>query len=175
MFGLAFLEAFRPTCARITVFGMSPEWYYRKLRFLGIWTLPTCSNMSYTTLFPTIVCLVWPLEASEAQMSPDKPRWVFLGCPQSDIIVKCDFWVCWTLSTCSNMSYTTLFPTIVCLVWPLAASRGPNESRVPNEYFRDVPRVISSWFITFGPVLALPQHRERCPVHSGPVWPLNSS
>ena len=89
--------------------------------FWGRWTLPTCSNMPYTTFNPTIVCLVWPLAASRG---PNEPKSVYSGRSQSDIIVIDHVWACWTLPTCSNMPYTTFNPTIVCLVWPLAASRG---------------------------------------------------
>ena len=45
--------------------------------FWACWTLPTSSNMLYTTFIPTIVCLVWSLEASRG------PKWVFSGRPQS--------------------------------------------------------------------------------------------
>jgi hypothetical protein len=47
--------------------------------------------------------------------------------------------------------------------------QSPQQAQMsPNECFRDVPRVILSGFITHGPVLALQQHRGRCPAHSGP-------
>ena len=74
---------------------------------------------------------------------------MFSGCPQSDIIVTDYFWACWTLPTCSNMPYSTFVPTIVCLVWPLEASRGPDE---PKYVFLGCPRVILSWLITSGHV-----------------------
>ena len=32
------------------------------------WTLPTCSNMPYTTFIPTIVCLIWPLEWKDQKL-----------------------------------------------------------------------------------------------------------
>jgi hypothetical protein len=94
--------------------------------FWGRWTLPTCSNMPYTTSIPTIVCLVWPLEASRGQ---NELKCVFSGCPQSDIIGIDHFWGRWTLPTCSNMPYTTSIPTIVCLVWPLDASKAPKRPK----------------------------------------------
>ena len=49
-----------------------------------LWTLPTCSNMPYTASIPTIVCLVWPLEALR---DPDEPETVFSERFQSDITV----------------------------------------------------------------------------------------
>jgi hypothetical protein len=91
----------------------------------GRWMLPTCSNVPYTTAL-TIVCLVWPLEASKG---PNEPKSVFLGCSQSDIIVVNHFWDRWTLPSCSNMPYTTSIPTIVCLVCSLEASRGPKRPK----------------------------------------------
>ena len=113
--------------------------------FWGRWTLPTCSNMPYTTSIPTIVCLVWPLEASKG---PKRPKWAQMsvsGRSQSDIIVTVHFWGRWMLPTCSNMPYTTSIPTNVCLVWPLEASKGPKRPKwALNECFRDVPRVILS-------------------------------
>ena len=33
-------------------------------------TLPTCSNMPYTTFIPIILCLVWPLESSGGPQRP---------------------------------------------------------------------------------------------------------
>ena len=105
------------------------------------WRIPTCSNMPYATYIPTIVCLLWPLEAFRGQHAPES---LFSGCPQSDIIVVHHFQVLWTLPTCSDMPYTTLIPTIVCLVWPLEASRGPNEPQMsvfgtfPEWYYRDI-------------------------------------
>ena len=110
----------------MSVFGISQSDIIVIDHLRGRWTLPTCSNMPYSTFVPTIVCLVWPLEASRG---PDEPRSVFSGCPQSDIIVTDYFWACWTLPTCSNMPYSTFVPTIVCLVWPLEASRGPDEPK----------------------------------------------
>ena len=100
--------------------------------FWACWTLPTCSNMPYTTCIPTIVCLIWPLAASRG---PNDSESVFSGCPQSDIIVIDHFRACWTLPTCSNMPSTTSIPTIVCLAWP------PEAQMSPNECFRNVPRV----------------------------------
>ena len=101
------------------------------------WTLPTCSNMPCTTLIITIVCLVWPLEASRG---PNEPKYVFSGCPQRDMIVKYHFWTCWTLPTCTTMPYTTCIRTIVCLVWPLEASRGPRAQNEPNWVFSGRPQ-----------------------------------
>ena len=57
------------------------------------------------------------------------PNMCFWDVPESDIIMIDHFWACWTLPTCSNMPYTTFVPTIVCLVWPLEASRGPQRPK----------------------------------------------
>ena len=54
----------RPRLAQMSVFGTPLSDLIAILHFRARWTLPTCSNMPYTTLIPTIVCLVWPLEAS---------------------------------------------------------------------------------------------------------------
>ena len=102
--------------------------------FWACWTLPTCPKMPHTTSIPTIICLVWPLEASRG---PDEPECAFSGCSQSDIVVIDHFWGRWTLPTSSSMSYTTSIPTIVCLVWPLEASRGPDE---PKSVFSGCPQ-----------------------------------
>ena len=49
-------------------------------------TLTTCSNMPCTTFIPTIVCLVWLLEAF------DEPETVFSERSQSEIIATYHFW-----------------------------------------------------------------------------------
>ena len=117
-------------------------------QFWVCWTLTTCSNMPYTTCIPTIVCLGWPLAASR---SPNEPKSVFSGCPQSDIIVIDYFWACWTLPTYSNMPYTTCIPTSVCFVWPAEAFRGPQRPKMsPNECFKSDFIVIA--FTTSGEV-----------------------
>ena len=82
----------------MSVFGMSHSDIIVIDHLWSRWTLPTCSNVPYITFIPTIVCLVWPLEASRG---PDEPKYVFLGMSQSDIIDH--FWARWTLPTCSNM------------------------------------------------------------------------
>ena len=70
---------------------------------------------------------------------------MFLGCPQSDTIVMDRFWGRWTLPTCSILPHTTVIFTIVCLDWPLEASRSierpPEAQMSPNQCVRDVPRV----------------------------------
>ena len=127
----------RPTEAQmspISVFGMSQSDNIVIYHCWGRWTLPTCSNMAHTTSIPTIVCLIWPLETPT---SPNEPESVFSGCPQSDVIVVDRFWGRWTLTTCFNMPHTPFVRTIVCLVWPLKASRGPQRPKMsPNECFR---------------------------------------
>jgi hypothetical protein len=161
---------------------MSPKQCFRDVprviividHFRGRWTLPTCSNMPYTTCIPTIVCLVWPLEASRG---PNEPKSVFSGCPQSDVIVIDHFWGRWTLPTCSNMPYTTFIPIIVCLVWPLEASRGPNE---PKSVFSGCPQsdiivIYHFWGRWTLPTCSNMPYTTFIPTIVCVVWPLEAS
>ena len=67
--------------------------------------------------------------ASTGLQRPKSAQITVFGMSKSDVIIIYHFWAGWTLPTCSNVPYTTLFPTIVCLVWPLEASRGPNQPK----------------------------------------------
>ena len=158
----------------MSVFGISQSDIIVIDHLWGRWTLPTCSNMPYSTFVPTIVCLVWPLEASRG---PDEPKSVFSGCPQSDIIVTDYFWACWTLPTCSNMPYTTSIPTIVCLVWPLEASRGPDE---PKSVFSGCPQsdiIVTDYFWACWtlPTCSNMPYTTSIPTIVCLVWPLEAS
>ena len=110
-----------------------------RLRSLAPAALGACGAWRLRRFAPAalgaIFCLGWPLEASRG---PDEPESVFSGYPQSNIIMIDHFWARWTLSTCSNMPYTTFIPTIVCLIWP------PEAQMSPKQCFRDVPSVILS-------------------------------
>ena len=64
----------------------------------------------------------------EASRGPDESQSEFFsGCCQCDIVMIDRFWARWMLPTCSKMPYTNFIPTTVSLVWPLQASRGPDE------------------------------------------------
>ena len=72
-------------------------------------TLPTCSNMPYTTFIPIILCLVWPLESSGGLQTPksppeakNEPEIVFSGTPQSDMTVIYRSWAQYSPPTTSG-------------------------------------------------------------------------
>ena len=88
--GLASRGLQRPRWAQMSVFGTPLSDIIVIHHFRTRWTLPTCSNLPYTTLIPTIVCLVCPLEASRG---PNEPKWVFSGSSQSGITVMYYSWV----------------------------------------------------------------------------------
>ena len=118
-----------PRCARATSF-LSGTMLRRlapaALGACDAWRLRRLAPATLGAALGAIFCLGWPLEASRG---PNESKSVFSGCPQSDIIVIDHFWGRWTLPTCSNMPYTTSIPTIVCLVWPLEASKGPKRPK----------------------------------------------
>ena len=80
-----------PNEPQMSVFGTSLSDIIMIHHFRARWTLPTCSNMPYTTSIPTIVCLVWPLEASGG-LQRNEPECVFSGRSYSDIIVIYHSW-----------------------------------------------------------------------------------
>ena len=106
-----------------------------------------------------------------ASRGPNEPKSLFWDVPKGDIIVIDHFCLLGLLDASNLLQYAIHnFYSDYCLFG--LASRGlwrsPEAKTSPNACFRDVPRVIISRFITFGPVSALPQHRWRCPAHSGP-------
>ena len=63
-------EAFRGPHEPQSVFSRCPQCCIIVIdHFWPRWTLPTCSNVPYTTFIPSIVCLVWP----EASRAPNEP------------------------------------------------------------------------------------------------------
>ena len=68
--------------------------------FWARWMLQTCSNMPYTASVPSIVYLVWALEASRGS---DKPKITVFGMFPERHYRDGSSWARWTLPTCSNI------------------------------------------------------------------------
>ena len=150
-----------------------PEWYYREWLLLGM--LDASNLLQYAIHnFYSYHCLF-----GLASRGLQRPRWAQIsvfGMSQRDIIVIDHYWACWTLPNCSNMPYTTFIPTIVCLVWPLEASRGPQRPKMsPNECFRTFPECYHRDLSLVGPFQPSYNIGGDVPPTLDQVWPLNSS